>query len=321
MDTCCPRDCDFRRWDRAVILSQGQQCASQELGKQMIEAAQPPLDSSVEAVLLRISCSWSSGRCRLDLCTPQNFMKQLADLHTRSTFPTGQFGFHMVTCVGPNAQDTTWDSSWSAFHTRLLRQFYDCELSVCGPSNDAKYEAGMEVLLTSTIPALLEPLQADGRTLNPSLVHGDLWEENCGTDFDGGQPKILDPAAFYAHNEYDFAAWRSENVPFGRPHYRQYFKHIPPSEPKEQWDDRNKLYAIRAEVHRSSLWPALCESQREIVLGYLTDLTAKYAKGDAVDGAADPRLSHAGRVHFGLTARRETSEVDMVLGCDMIFDR
>lgn len=57
------------------------------------------------------------------------------------------------------------------------------------------------------------------------------------------------------------------------------------------------------------------------VLGYLTDLTAKYAKGDAVDGAADPRLSHAGRVHFGLTARRETSEVDMVLGCDMIFDR
>lgn len=195
---------------------------------------------------------------------PANFMRQLADLHHRSTSPTGQFGYRMVTCVGPNAQDTTWESSWSTFYARLLRQFYERELNVCGPSKDGKYEAAMELLITRTIPALLEPLQADGRTLKPSLVHGDLWEENTGTEFEGGQPKIFDPAVFYAHNEYDFAAWRSENVPFGRPYYRQYFKYIPPSEPKEQWDDRNKLYAIRGEVHHSSLWPALCDSQREM---------------------------------------------------------
>jgi protein-ribulosamine 3-kinase len=195
---------------------------------------------------------------------PANFMKQLADLHNRSTSPNGQFGFHTVTCVGPNAQDVTWDSSWSAFYTKLLRLNYDRELRVCGPSRDGRYEAEMEKLIARTVPAMLEPLQAHGRTLKPSLVHGDLWEENTGTEFESGQPKIFDAAVLYAHNEYDFAAWRSDNVPFGRPYYKQYLRHIPPSEPKEQWDDRNKLYAIRAEVHHSSLWPSLCDGQRDM---------------------------------------------------------
>ena len=122
----------------------------------------------------------------------------------------------------------------------------------------------MELLLTRTIPAILEPLQAEGRILKPSLVHGDLWEGNTSTEAESHQPKIFDPAVFYAHNEYDFAAWRSDNVPFGAPYYQEYFKYIPVSEPKEQWDDRNKLYAIRGEVHHSSLWPTLRESQRKI---------------------------------------------------------
>lgn len=204
---------------------------------------------------------------------PANFMKQLADLHHRSTSPTGQFGFHTTTCVGPNVQDLTWDSSWSSFYAKLLRQNYERELRVCGPSDDGKYEAEFEKLITRTVPAMLEPLQAEGRTLNPSLVHGDLWEENTGTEFDSGQPKIFDPAVLYAHNEYDFAAWRSDNVPFGRAHYRQYFKHFPPSEPKEQWDDRNKLYAIRGEVHHSSLWPALRDSQRDMYVALALTLS------------------------------------------------
>ena len=78
----------------------------------------------------------------------------------------------------------------------------------------------METLISHTIPAILEPLQSQDRTPKPSLVHSDLWEENTGTEFESCRPKIFDPAVFYAQNEYDFAAWRSENVPLGRLYYK-----------------------------------------------------------------------------------------------------
>ena len=87
----------------------------------------------------------------------------------------------------------------------MLRRVYDREIGSCGASEDGEYEAETEILIACTIPALLEPLQADGRTLVPCLVHGDLWQENTGTEPKSGQLKLFDPAVFCAHNEYDFA--------------------------------------------------------------------------------------------------------------------
>lgn len=195
---------------------------------------------------------------------PVNFMKKLADLHTNSVSPTGKFGYPLTITQGPIPQDVTWEDNWSVFYGRMLRKFFDHELNTNGPSKDGKYEAEIEKLFEQTIPNLLGPLQTEGRTIKPSLVHGDLWEENCGTDLETGQPKVFDTAGFYAHNEYEFGMWRSENVPFGRPHYRQYFRHVPPSEPKDQWDDRNKVYSIKFEVTCSALWPAVHEGQRKM---------------------------------------------------------
>lgn len=145
---------------------------------------------------------------------PAPFCEQMAALHRDSVSPTGKFGFHITTCHGPHPQNTSWEESWSVFFSRLLRQFFDREIDTNGPN--AEYEALFKEFET-VIPKILEPLQAEGRYLKPSLIHGDLWEENTGTSLEeGSQPKIFDAAVFYAHNEYDISMWRRDIVRFGR---------------------------------------------------------------------------------------------------------
>jgi protein-ribulosamine 3-kinase len=195
---------------------------------------------------------------------PVVFCKQLAALHQESVSPTGKFGFEVITCHGPNSQDTRWDSSWSVYFARLLRQFYERDISSNGPTVDGDYEVAFEKLLSVAVPALLDPLQAHGRELKPCLVHGDLWEENCGTDLSNGQPKVFDAAVMYAHHEYDLGMWRREVIRFGRAHTRQYLKHMAPSEPRDQWDDRNRLYSIKYELAHAIALPATVDSQRSM---------------------------------------------------------
>lgn len=60
----------------------------------------------------------------------------------------------------------------------------------------------MPVLFDKIIPRLLRPLESKGRTIQPSLVHGDLWYGNTGiTDGDTKEGIVYDPASFWAHNE------------------------------------------------------------------------------------------------------------------------
>lgn len=194
---------------------------------------------------------------------PLPFCKQLADLHAKSVSPTGKFGFPVTTSAGPHPQPTTyWDDSWANFFSRLLRSFFEREEGLSGRSKDGAYETEFEKLLTVTIPVLLGAMQREGRTLKPSLVHGDLWEENCGEDLRTGQPKIYDPACFYGHNEYDLGMWRRPEIKFGRAHIRQYLRHMPPSEPTEQWDDRNRLYFLKFELNHMCGYQETSETKR-----------------------------------------------------------
>jgi fructosamine-3-kinase len=203
----------------------------------------------------------------LDISTgpgePDRLCRELADLHTRSVSPTGKFGFHVTTFQGPFRQDTTWEDSWAKFFGRLLRLFLSYEMNTNGPSADGKYEAEFKKLLDVTVDRLLGPLQADGRQLKPCLVHGDLWHENVATELDTGQPKIFDAACFYAHNEFELGMWRRPAIKFSRPYFRQYVRNFPPSEPKDQWDDRNRLYCVNFELCQSTAWAGSAESSRK----------------------------------------------------------
>lgn len=57
------------------------------------------------------------------------------------------------------------------------------------------------LVITDVIPQLLGPLESDGRFVKPSLIHGDLWDGNIGTDYETGDVYIFDAGAYYAHNE------------------------------------------------------------------------------------------------------------------------
>ncbi|KAI3323756.1 hypothetical protein HD806DRAFT_495526 [Xylariaceae sp. AK1471] len=45
----------------------------------------------------------------------------------------------------------------------------------------------MTATLDQLIPRLLDPLTAEGRSIKPRLIHGDLWEANIGTDVQTGR--------------------------------------------------------------------------------------------------------------------------------------
>ncbi|KAL8697638.1 MAG: hypothetical protein Q9224_002210 [Gallowayella concinna] len=184
---------------------------------------------------------------------PVTFCARLAEIHINSQSPTGEFGFMVPNCHGKIVQANVWDPSWRSFFTKLLVSFLQIEIGVNGHWEE--YEQAFEVIVSTVIPHLLDPLQAGGRTLKPCLVHGDLWEENAAIDLSTGNPVVFDASAFYAHNEYELGTWRRETIKFGRSHFNQYLRHVRPSEPAEQWDDRVRLYSLKFNLAHMIGWP------------------------------------------------------------------
>ncbi|TLD26568.1 hypothetical protein PspLS_05201 [Pyricularia sp. CBS 133598] len=194
-----------------------------------------------------------------DLPDPQDFCRLVAEMHQNSVSPTGMFGFDLPTCHGKNIQPNNWTPSWISCFTEVLSAFYDEDMKANG--SWPAYEQAFDILRSEVIPKILDPLQADGRELKPCLAHGDLWEGNTGIDVETGSPVVFDASCMYAHNEYDLGMWRRELVGFAQPYFSQYRMRIPPSEPVDQWDDRNRLYSIKFNLSHSSHFPRVTTSR------------------------------------------------------------
>lgn len=134
-----------------------------------------------------------------DMPEPHLFDASLSALHQRSVSPTGKFGFHITTYAGNLPQMVEWEDSWETFFTKSMRWALDLEIERKGP--DPELDKLSVVLFEKVIPRLLHPLESDGRTVKPSLVHGDLWYANSGIDVTTGQPLVFDACCFFAHNE------------------------------------------------------------------------------------------------------------------------
>lgn len=104
-------------------------------------------------------------------------------------------------------------------------------------------------------PTSFSPGEAEGcrngRAGKAVSVHGDLWIGNTGTnitDTGGGeQPVIFDPSTFYAHNEYELGNWVPERCGLGGlkgEFVREYKRLYPPAEPREEFEDRVRLYSL-----------------------------------------------------------------------------
>lgn len=107
-----------------------------------------------------------------DMPDPHKFTARLAELHQKSKSPNGKFGFHVTAYSGNLPQKTDWEESWEVFFLKIMRQALELELQAKGL--DPELEVLVPILFDKVIPRLLRPLKSEGRTVKPSLVHGDL---------------------------------------------------------------------------------------------------------------------------------------------------
>lgn len=129
------------------------------------------------------------------------------------------------------------------YFTKLLQHVIDLDFEVNGP-----WEALDKVerrFIDYVIPRLLDALQRDGNSIKPSLLHSDLWEGNTGTSLSNGKVYVFDAASMYAHNEMEVGNWRGYYNKISHEIYTQtYLSYFPSSEPKDEWEDRNRLYSV-----------------------------------------------------------------------------
>ncbi|EEP82520.1 predicted protein [Uncinocarpus reesii 1704] len=189
------------------------------------------------------------------------FTTRLAELHKKSKSPTGKFGFHITTCHGKLPQITDcWEDSWEALYKKQLAHMINFDREKNGEWPE--FELLCNLTLERVIPRLLRPLQTNGRSIKPCLVHGDLWDENTATDMDTGRPFVFDSCAFYAHHEYEIGNWRAARHRLsGDIYVKNYRRRFPISEPEDEWDDRNLLYSLRYDLGAAVLIPG-CNLRR-----------------------------------------------------------
>ncbi|KAK7994217.1 hypothetical protein PG989_007598 [Apiospora arundinis] len=204
---------------------------------------------------------------------PHQFGAQLAALHQSSQSPNGKFGFHTTTYSGNLPQATDWEGSWEVFFTKSLKQAVQFELEAKGP--DPEFDSLLPVLFDEVIPRLLRPLESEGRSVKPCLVHGDLWYANSGIDVNTGQCLVFDACCFYAHNECEFGQWMPTCNKFGDEYLAAYHSYVHRSDPIEDYQGRLDLYKLKFNTHVSALFrdnPNL----RDQMLGDIRDLVARY---------------------------------------------
>ena len=174
---------------------------------------------------------------------PNQLCSKLAQLHRNSTSPTGAFGLHVTSCQGRIPQRVGWEKSWTTFFTNLLKHVTDLDFETNGHWDEL--EQLEKRLITHVIPRLIGNLEREGRSVKPCLIHGDLWEGNTGTSYETGDVYVFDSGAYYAHNEMEIGNWRCNyNKIHTKVYTETYLRHYAPSEPKEEWDDRNRMYCI-----------------------------------------------------------------------------
>ncbi|KAL8792669.1 MAG: hypothetical protein Q9195_004729 [Heterodermia aff. obscurata] len=134
-----------------------------------------------------------------ELPEPPEFCERVAALHSNSTSPNGKFGFHVVTYNGDLPQENGYTDTWEECFTNGFHHMIKLNLERGGPWKEI--ETLQSDMVLKVIPRLLRPLETNGRSVKPSLVHGDLWCGNTAVDTATDLPLIYDPSSFYAHNE------------------------------------------------------------------------------------------------------------------------
>ena len=133
---------------------------------------------------------------------PAQLAEVLKKLHGESASPTGKFGFHVPTFNGVVPLVNDWCDTWEEYFARQLRADIEWEHSIRGP--DPEFDATADEFFEKVIPRLLRPLQTGGRSIEPVLVHGDLWPGNVQIDGATQRIVLFDSCCCYGHNEREY---------------------------------------------------------------------------------------------------------------------
>ena len=152
----------------------------------------------------------------------------LAKLHR--TFGDS-YGWHRDNYLGSSDQINSFSSDWTEFFrdNRLGYQF-----NLARESGVSNRLASMQDEVLDRVTIIL-----DAHKVEPSLLHGDLWQGNCGFE-EGGVPVIYDPAVYYGDREADIAMTRLFGG-FPREFYDNYQREwpLPPG-----WQLRQTVYNL-----------------------------------------------------------------------------
>lgn len=77
-----------------------------------------------------------------------------------------------------------------------MKHMLELEEAAHGLDKTGKMQELKGLLLEKVIPRLLRPMETEGRSITPTLVHGDFWHGNTSTDVDTGAPLMFDASAF-----------------------------------------------------------------------------------------------------------------------------
>ncbi|KAF2746590.1 hypothetical protein M011DRAFT_459009 [Sporormia fimetaria CBS 119925] len=167
----------------------------------------------------------------------KSFCSQLAKVH-KTPSPTGKFGFHIPTSLGRLSQCVNWDPNWCSYLTQHFRS--NLLLAEKTQRLPPHFPRLAHRVIEFVIPRLLSSL-----AITPVLIHGDLWYGNTGVNAATGEAVMFDAACSYAHHEFDLAMWGCERHEGMEEMYlEEYFKYMEKSEPKEEFEDRNRLYRV-----------------------------------------------------------------------------
>jgi fructosamine-3-kinase len=92
-----------------------------------------------------------------------------------------------------------WRDTWEEWFTRQFRSDIAWEQSARGA--DSEFNTVADEFLEKVIPRLLRPLESNGRSIKPTLVHGDVWHENVQVNGDTGRVVLFDACCSYVHCE------------------------------------------------------------------------------------------------------------------------
>lgn len=122
--------------------------------------------------------------------------EQLAWQHRQTS---AQFGWERDNTIGATPQPNAWCEQWVTF-LREKRLVHQLDLAAGKGAHARIVERGRKLC------ELLDAFFSSYRPV-PSLLHGDLWGGNWGTD-DDGLPVIFDPAVYFGDREADIAMTR-----------------------------------------------------------------------------------------------------------------